>query len=94
MLRTVRMEQLPSYEIGFEKGEQRGEGTGMVKAIREMFTLRFPQVDVSAYADKFRSIAETKIAEYGLRIATAKTPEEVFADDEEVKGSRPLYERG
>ena len=67
---------------GRQEGRQEGEGTGMVKAIREMFTLRFPQVDVCAYADKFRSIAETKIAEYGLRIATAKTPEEVFADDE------------
>jgi hypothetical protein len=73
------------------RGELRGEGTGMVKAIREMFTLRFPQVDMSAYADKFRSIAEAKIAEYGLRIATAKTPEDVFADDEKAKGVRPLH---
>ena len=68
-------------QLAMAEGMQQGEGNGMIKAIREMFTLRFPQVDMSAYADKFRTIAETKIAEYGLRIATAKTPEEVFADD-------------
>ena len=73
---------------GMERGIQQGEGSGMIKAIREMFTLRFPQVDMSAYADKFRSIAETKIAEYGLRIATAKTPEEVFADDIDEKNEK------
>jgi hypothetical protein len=78
-----KMRYVTSIEqLALETGEMRGESTGMVKAIREMFTLRFPQVDMSAYADKFRSIAEAKIAEYGLRIATAKTPEEVFADDE------------
>jgi hypothetical protein len=73
---------------GMQAGIQQGKFSGMIDAIREMFTLRFPQVDMSAYADKFRSIAETKIAEYGLRIATAKTPEEVFADDIDEKNEK------
>jgi predicted transposase YdaD len=91
MLRTVRMEQLPSYEIGFEKGELRGEGTGMVKAIREMFSIYFPTADFSQYLTKLSDMTEVKLTGYIRRMTTAKTPEEVFADDEEVKGSRPLY---
>jgi hypothetical protein len=81
---VTSIEQLAMAE-GMQVGRQEGRSGGMIDAIREMFTLRFPQVDVSAYTDKFRSIAEAKIAEYGLRIATAKTPEEVFADDDNQK---------
>jgi hypothetical protein len=80
------MRYVTSFErLAMAEGRQEGIQQGILHAILSMFSLRFPQVDVSLYMDRFKSIGEAKMAEYGLRIATAKIPEEVFAQDDSTK---------
>jgi IS30 family transposase len=50
-----------------------------------MLNMRFPSFDVQAYKDKIFSAAEDQLNRYSARLFTAKTPEEVFADDDNQK---------
>jgi hypothetical protein len=82
-----RMRYITSFEQlamaeGRQEGRQEGEGTGMVKMFLNMLTMKFPNFDLQVYKEKIVNLTDTKLTEYGLKIATAKTPEEVFADDE------------
>lgn len=82
-----KMRYVTSIErLAMAEGMQQGMQQGILHAILSMFSLRFPQVDASLYIDRFKSIGEAKMAEYGLRIATANTPDEVFAPDDTTKG--------
>ena len=67
---------------GEQRGRQEGEGTGMVKMFLNMLAMRFPNFDVQAYKEKISSAAEDQLNRYSAKLFTAKTPEEVFADDE------------
>jgi predicted transposase YdaD len=67
---------------GIELGKQEGEGTGMVKMFLNMLTMRFPNFDFQAYKDKISNAAEEQLNRYSAKLFTAKTLEEVFADDE------------
>ena len=80
-LRTVRMEQLPSYEIGFESGRT----GGMIEMFLDTLALRFPNFDLQAYKEKVFSAAEEQIKRYNAKLFIAQTPEEVFADDDNQK---------
>jgi len=44
--------------------------------------MRFPNFDLQGYKDKVFGAAEDQLNRYSARLFTAKTPEEVFADDE------------
>jgi uncharacterized protein YoaH (UPF0181 family) len=72
-------------QLAMAEGMQVGEGTGMVKAIREMFNIYFPTADFSQYLSKLSDMTETKLTGYIRRMTTAQTPEEVFADDDNDK---------
>jgi hypothetical protein len=78
-----KMRYVTSIEqLTLETGEMRGEGTGMVKMFLNMLTMRFPNFDFQAYKDKISNAAEEQLNRYSAKLFTAKTPEEVFADDE------------
>jgi hypothetical protein len=66
----------------FESAELRGEGNGMIKAIGEMFRVYFPYADFGLYMPHLADMTEAKLSSYIRRMTTAKTPEEVFADDD------------
>ncbi len=74
-------EQLAMAE-GRQEGRQEGEGTGMVKMFLNMLTMKFPNFDLQVYKEKISSAAEDQLNRYSAKLFTAKTPEEVFADDE------------
>ena len=57
----------------------------MVKAIREMFSIYFPTADFSQYLTKLSDMTEAKLTGYIRRMTTAKTPEEVFAEEDSPK---------
>jgi hypothetical protein len=73
---------------GMERGIQQGEGSGMIKMFFNMLNMRFPNFDLQGYKDKIMTYSDQKLTEYALRIATAKTPEEVFADDIDEKNEK------
>jgi hypothetical protein len=81
MLRTTTFEQLPSYEIGFERGIERGRNGGMLEMFINLLNVRFPNLDVQAYKDKISNAAEEQLNRYSARLFLAKTPEEVFTDE-------------
>jgi hypothetical protein len=81
---VTSIEQLAMAE-GMQVGRQEGEGTGMVKMFLNMLNMRFPNFDLQAYKDKLSAYSDQKLSAYALKIGTAKTPEEVFADDDNQK---------
>ena len=66
---------------GMQQGMQQGKFSGMMDMFFNMLNMRFPNFDLQGYKDKIMAYSDQKLTEYALRIATAKTPEEVFADD-------------
>jgi hypothetical protein len=44
--------------------------------------MRFPSLDLQVYGSKIYSAADEQIKRYNAKLFTAKTPEEVFADDD------------
>jgi hypothetical protein len=81
---VTSIEQLAMAE-GMQVGRQEGEGTGMVKMFLNMLNMRFPNFDLQAYKDEIFSSAEDQLNRYSAKLFTAKTPEEVFADDDNQK---------
>jgi hypothetical protein len=69
-------------QVGEQRGRQEGRSGGMIEMFLNMLNMRFPSFDVQAYKDKVVAYSDQKLTEYALRISTAKTPEEVFADDD------------
>jgi hypothetical protein len=61
---------------------QQGKFSGMIEMFLDTLALRFPNFDLQAYKEKVFSSAEEQIKRYNAKLFTAKTPEEVFADDE------------
>ena len=84
---VTSIEQLAMAE-GMQAGMQQGEGTGMIKMFFNMLTMRFPNFDLQMYKDKVFSAAEDQLNRYSARLFTAKTPEEVFADDIDEKNNQ------
>ncbi len=72
----------------FESAEQRGRTGGMIEMFLDTLALRFPNFDLQAYKDKVFSAAEEQIKRYNAKLFTAKTPEEVFADDIDEKNEK------
>jgi hypothetical protein len=80
---NLEEEQQMKYVTSFEQlAMAEGRSGGMIEMFLNMLTMKFPNFDLQAYKDKIINLTDTKLTEYGLKIATAKTPEEVFADDE------------
>jgi predicted transposase/invertase (TIGR01784 family) len=65
-----------------EEGRQEGRSGGMIEMFLNMLTMKFPNFDLQAYKEKISSAAEDQLNRYSAKLFTAKTPEEVFADDE------------
>jgi IS30 family transposase len=67
---------------GEQRGRQEGRSGGMIEMFLNMLAMRFPNFDFQAYKDKISNAAEDQLNRYSAKLFTAKTPEEVFADDE------------
>jgi IS30 family transposase len=60
----------------------------MIEMFLNMLNMRFPNFELQAYKDNIFSAAEDQLNRYSAKLFTAKTPEEVFADDEQNTGGR------
>lgn len=71
-------------KTGIQTGIQRGMQQGMLGLFMTMLMARFPHLDLQDYKDKIYSAAEAQLNRYSLRLFTAQTPEEVFAEDDDA----------
>ena len=86
-VKLLREEQEMKYitsieQLAMAEGRQEGRTGGMIEMFLNMLTMRFPNFDFQAYKDKISNAAEEQLNRYSAKLFTAKTPEEVFADDE------------
>ena len=83
-----RLAMAEGMQQGIQQGMQQGKFSGMMDMFFNMLNMRFPNFDLQGYKDKIMAYSDQKLTEYALRIATAKTPEEVFADDIDEKNEK------
>ena len=82
-LNRLEEEQTMRYVTSIEQlAMAEGRFSGMMDMFFNMLTMRFPGFDLQGYKDKIMAYSDQKLTEYALRIGTANTPEEVFAEDE------------